>query len=34
LPDDPAAQRYARRCAELAANRPESWDGVWELTQK
>lgn len=34
LSDDPAAQRYARRCAELAANRPESWDGVWELTQK
>lgn len=34
LPDDPAAQQYARRCAELTANRPASWDGVWELTQK
>ncbi len=34
LPDDPAAQQYARRCAELNRQRPDSWDGVWELTQK
>ncbi len=34
LPDDPAAQQYAGRCAELNAHRPTSWDGVWELTQK
>jgi adenylate cyclase len=34
LPDDPAAEQYARRCAVLQANRPASWDGVWELTQK
>ncbi|UCD48651.1 MAG: adenylate/guanylate cyclase domain-containing protein [Phycisphaerales bacterium] len=34
LPDDPAAQQYARRCAELATDPPAQWDGVWELTQK
>jgi adenylate cyclase len=34
LPDDPAAQRYARRCAELCAQPPASWDGVWGLTEK
>ena len=34
LPDDPVAQAYARRCAELAAAPPADWDGVWELTQK
>ena len=34
LPDDPAAQRYARRCADLCAQPPASWDGVWGLTEK
>lgn len=34
LPDDPAAQHYVRRCAELNSHPPASWDGVWELTQK
>jgi len=34
LPDDPAAQRYLRRCAELCAQPPASWDGVWGLTEK
>jgi adenylate cyclase len=34
LPDDPAARNYARRCAGLCAHPPESWDGVWELTEK
>jgi len=34
LPDDPAARNYARRCAELCAHPPESWDGVWGLTEK
>jgi adenylate cyclase len=34
LPDDPAARNYARRCAELCAHRPASWDGVWGLTEK
>ena len=34
LPDDPASQHYARRCAELCAHPPESWDGVWGLTEK
>jgi len=34
LPDDPAAQAYGRRCAELLARPPAQWDGVWELTQK
>jgi adenylate cyclase len=34
LPDDPAAQRYARRCANLCHHPPEAWDGVWELTEK
>jgi adenylate cyclase len=34
LPDDPAARSYARRCAELAAHPPASWDGVWGLTEK
>jgi adenylate cyclase len=34
LPDDPVAQAYARRCAELATDPPTQWDGVWELTHK
>ncbi len=34
LPDDPAAQDYARRCAHLCAHPPEAWDGVWNLTEK
>jgi len=34
LPNDPAARQYARHCAELAADPPIDWDGVWELTQK
>jgi adenylate cyclase len=34
LPDDPAAQHYARRCANLCAHPPETWDGVWNLTEK
>jgi adenylate cyclase len=34
LPDDPAAQHYARRCESLCGNRPEAWDGVWNLTEK
>jgi adenylate cyclase len=34
LPDDPAARSYVRRCAELCAHPPASWDGVWGLTEK
>jgi adenylate cyclase len=34
LPDDPAAQRYARRCTDFCAHPPASWDGVWSLTEK
>jgi adenylate cyclase len=34
LADDPAAQSYARRCAELTAHPPVTWDGVWGLTEK
>lgn len=34
LTDDPAAQRYLRRCTELCAQPPASWDGVWGLTEK
>ncbi len=34
LPDDPAAQRYLKRCTELCAQPPASWDGVWGLTEK
>ena len=34
LPADPAAQRYAQRCAHFEANPPTSWDGVWGLTEK
>jgi adenylate cyclase len=32
---DPPAARYAERCRELAANRPEGmWNGVWVMTSK
>ncbi len=34
LPDDPAAQQYAHRCAQLNDEPPTPWDGVWELTEK
>ncbi len=34
LSDDPAAQRYLKRCTELCAQPPASWDGVWGLTEK
>jgi len=34
LPDDPAARSYLRRCADLCANPPVVWDGVWGLTEK
>ena len=34
LSDDPAAQHYVRRCADLCAHPPPSWDGVWSLTEK
>jgi hypothetical protein len=34
LSNDPAARQYIRRCEQLAANPPVSWDGVWELTEK
>ena len=31
---DPVAAAYARRCRELAANPPPSWDGSWRLSGK
>jgi adenylate cyclase len=34
LPDDPAAGCYVRRCKQLIDRPPQSWDGVWELTEK
>ena len=34
LTDDPAARHYAQRCAQLEAEPPAAWDGVWELMQK
>jgi adenylate cyclase len=33
-PRDPAAARYAAKCAELAASPPDQWDGVWTMTSK
>ncbi|GAB1409962.1 adenylate cyclase CyaD2 [Desulfovibrionales bacterium] len=30
----PLYQIFAQRCAHLAANPPQSWDGVWTLTSK
>jgi len=34
LPDDPAARQYVRRCEQCIADPPDSWDGVWVLTEK
>jgi len=34
LPDDPAAMCYINRCRKLIAAAPQSWDGVWEMTEK
>ncbi len=34
LPDDPVARCYIHRCRKLIAADPESWDGVWEMTEK
>jgi adenylate cyclase len=34
LPVDSAAKHYIHRCEQLNTNPPESWDGVWELTEK
>ena len=31
---DPAAQRYAAKCAELTDNPPVEWDGVWTMCTK
>jgi adenylate cyclase len=32
--DDPPAAIYASRCRQLADNPPESWEGIWEATEK
>ena len=34
LADDPPAQVYVKKCRELIDNPDESWDGIWNLTQK
>jgi adenylate cyclase len=34
LPDDPAAMCYIHRCRKLITAAPQSWDGVWEMTEK
>ena len=34
LAADPAAQVYAAKCRELAANPAATWDGIWNLTEK
>ena len=34
LADDPAARVYAKKCRELIDNPEESWNGIWNLTQK
>jgi len=34
LADDPPAQVYAKKCRELIDNPDESWDSIWNLTQK
>lgn len=34
LPDDPAARVYAQKCRELIETPEESWDGIWNLTEK
>jgi adenylate cyclase len=31
---DPAADRYWKKCRELAADPPEDWDGVWRAKSK
>lgn len=31
---DPPAARYAQRCRILIASPPNSWNGVWEMTEK
>jgi adenylate cyclase len=33
-PGDPLATVYSGRCAELAGQRPEAWDGVFVMTSK
>jgi hypothetical protein len=33
-PDDPVATVYFERCAELAEQRPETWDGVFVMKSK
>jgi adenylate cyclase len=33
-PDDPVANVYFERCAELAEQRPETWDGVFVMKSK
>jgi adenylate cyclase len=33
-PDDAAARAYAEKCRTLAANRPDPWTGIWELSEK
>lgn len=32
--EDPTSAIYARRCGELAADPPATWDGVWAITEK
>lgn len=31
---DPVSAAYARKCREIEANPPGSWDGVWVMTEK
>jgi len=31
---DPAAAAYIRKCRQLSSDPPESWDGVWVMTEK
>ena len=33
-PDDQLSQTYIERCAQLVANPPAVWDGVWAMTSK
>ena len=32
--EDPPATRYAEKCSLLIQNVPESWSGVWVMTEK
>ncbi len=32
--EDPAAEKYAVKCAELLRSKPEHWNGVWVATSK